>query len=125
MFVVVRYASRNPDQVNLGSEVFRFRAARLAREIDERGPFLLKDPLNRGREVYVQHLGDDPRTGWLAVHAYASRETVECLLRWDAAEQRFVDPCTGRRYPGLGDGLTTYPAHVRNGVVTIDLRAAR
>ena len=69
VFVVVRFASKNPEQVNLGPSVFRFRATRLAQEIDERGPFLLKDPLNRGREVYVQHIGDDPRLGWVAVRA--------------------------------------------------------
>ncbi len=125
VFVVVRFASKNPEQVNLGPSVFRFRATRLAREVDERGPFLLKDPLNRGREVYVQHIGDDAQVGWVAVGAYASRPSIDCLLRWDAQAQQFVDPCTGQRYPASGQGLTTYPARVEEGMVSVDLRASR
>lgn len=122
--VVVGYASRNPEDANLGPSVFRFRAARLAREIDQRGPFLLKDPLNRGREVYVQHLGEDPGQGWLAVRAYASRASVECLLRWERDQGRFVDPCGGQGYPADGQGLTVYPARVESGTVSVDLRTA-
>ncbi len=125
VLVVVRFASENPEQVNLGPSVFRFQADRLAREVEERGPFLLKDPLNRGREVYVQHLGDDPDSGWVAVHAYASRESLECLLRWEGETEQFVDPCTGQRYPAGGEGLVTYPARVEDGVVVVDLRQPR
>jgi hypothetical protein len=125
VFVVVRFASEHPDEVNLGPSVFRFRADRLAREVDERGPFLLKDPLNRGRELYVQHLGDDVRAGWSALSAYASRVSVDCLLRWEAQPEQFVDPCTGRRYPASGDGLVTYPTQVEDGVVVVDLDAPR
>ena len=124
VLVVVRFASENPDQVNLGPSVFRFKAERLDGEIEERGPFLLKDPLNRGREVYVQHLGDDAGTGWLAVRAYASRESLDCLLRWDGPAEQFVDPCTGQRYPPGGEGLTTYPARVEDGMVVVDLRTS-
>ncbi len=124
-WVVVRFASENPDQVNLGSSVFRFRADRLAREVEERGPFLLKDPLNRGREVYVQHLGTNPEAGWLAVRAYASRVSVECLLRWDRNRKEFIDPCTDQAYPAGGEGLTTYPAKVEAGKVHVDLRTSR
>ncbi len=125
VLVVVRYASKNPEQVNLGPSVFRFKATRLAQEVDKRGPFLLKDPLNRGREVYVQHIGDDPGAGWLALRAYASRQSLDCLLRWEAHAEQFLDPCTGQRYPAGGEGLVTYPARVEDGVVVVDLRARR
>ena len=126
LFFVVDFASENPEQVNLGPSVFRLgNAARLAREIDEGGPFLFKDPLNRERELYVQHLGEDVNAGWLAIRAYASRETVECVLRWERDQRRFVDPCTGQAYPPSGEGLVTYPAQVEKGVVSIDLRASR
>ncbi len=125
VWVVVRFASENPDQVNLGSSVFRFSADRLAGEVEERGPFLLKDPLNRGREVYVQHVGGDPGTGWLAVRAYASRQSLDCLLRWEGRARQFVDPCSGRRYPAGGEGLTTYPARVEDETVVVDLRSSR
>lgn len=126
MLVVVRYASQNPEQANLGPRVFRVgNASRLAREVKARGPFLFKDPLNREREMYVQHLGDDANEGWSAIRAYASRESVECLLRWEPDPGRFVDPCTSKSYPPNGEGLVTYPARVENGVVGVDLRGAR
>lgn len=120
--VAVRFAARNPDKANLGSSVLSLDAERVAREVRQRGPVLFKDPLNRDREIYVQHLGPDPDTGWSAIGAYASRVDVECLLRWEQARRRFVDPCTGRAYPADGRGLTTYPAPVTGGVVRIDLR---
>jgi hypothetical protein len=120
--LTLRFASRNPEKANLGSSVFRFDARRLAQEVHEDGPFLLQDPLNRKREVYMQHLGDDPESGWLTIRAYASRVAVECLLRWDRAGQRFVDPCTNQTYPSNGEGLTTYPTRVLAGKVNVDLR---
>ncbi len=95
----------------------------LAGEIEQRGPLLFKDPLNRNREVYVHHVGDDPRSGWLAVRAYASRVSLDCLLRWDAGAARFVDPCSGESFPPDARGLVTYPADVTDGEVRVDLRA--
>lgn len=123
-WLTVRYASERPDEVNLGSAVFEAgRADRLSRRIASGGPFLFKDPLNRGREVYLQHLGPNPEQGWLAVAAYAGEPRLECLLRWEAPAGRFVDPCTGRAYPADGTGLRTYPGRVDgDGVVVIDLR---
>ncbi len=126
VYVVVRFASENPEEANLGPSVFRFDAGRLSAEIAQNGPSLFKDPLRTepGREVYVQHLGHDPATGWSAIRAYASRVSLDCLLRWDRAGRRFVDPCTKVTYPPDGKGLVTYPATVEGGTVTVDLRPA-
>ncbi|MDP9402438.1 MAG: hypothetical protein M3P85_03725 [Actinomycetota bacterium] len=120
--VAVRFAAQNPEQANLGSSVLSLDAERLAREVAKRGPVLFKDPLNRDREIYVQHLGTDADKGWVAVSAYASRASLDCLLRWNAGRRRFADPCTGRSYPADGQGLATYPAPVTGGIVRIDLR---
>lgn len=125
VFLTVRFAANNPDEVNLGKDVFELRARRLSAEIAERGPALFKDPLDRGREVYLQHLGTDPKKGWLAIRAYASEARLACLLQWRAGTRRFVDPCTKRSYPPDGDGLTTYPATVTGDTVRVDLRTAR
>ncbi len=125
MYAVVRFAARNPEQANLGPSVFRFQARSLAKEIDERGPVLLKDPLNRGREVYLQHLGGDPAEGWHAIRAYAEEPELRCLLKWENGPRRFRDPCTGQAYPADGSGLTTYPATVTAGTVSVDLRTRR
>lgn len=122
LFLVVRFASQNPEKANLGSSVLRLNAERLANEIAERGPVLFKDPLNRDREVYVQHLGTDVTEGWLAVGAYASEVSLDCLVQWRASAKRFEDPCTKTTYPADGDGLTTYPATVVDGQVRVDLR---
>src|SRR5688500_11087544 len=71
---VVQFASRRPDEVNLGDKRFVVgRADRFAERIDEQGaPILFKDPLTSkpGRELYVQHLGDDEEEGWVAIEAY-------------------------------------------------------
>jgi hypothetical protein len=103
------------------------RADRFAERIAEQGaPILFKDPLTSapGRELYVQHLGDDEKEGWLAIEAYAPGEReLDCLLSWDRKTAEFVDPCTKARFPADGAGLTTYPGEVDDRTaVVIDLR---
>lgn len=128
VFLVVRYASSRPDEVNLGDRVFEVgRADRLARRITEqREPFLFKDPLNRERELYVQHLGRDPKKGWLAFEAYApgAARELRCLLDWDRRERRFRNPCgQPATFAEDGSGLVSYEAKVDDsGIVVVDLR---
>jgi hypothetical protein len=125
---VVQFASRRPDDVNLGDKRFVVgRADRFAERIDEQGaPILFKDPLTSkpGRELYVQHLGTDEKKGWLAVEAYApGQRQLKCILQWDTATDEFVDPCTRARFPADGTGLTTYRGTVdERTAVIIDLR---
>ena len=129
-WLVVDYAAERPDQVNLGDDTFEVGdAERLAKRIDEQGvPFLFKDPLSSkpGRELYVQHTGDDPEEGWVAIEAYApgSPRELRCILEWDADAGEFVDRCSRerRRFPADGEGLRTYPAVVEDGEVVVDLR---
>ena len=123
MWSVVRFASENPEKANLGDPVFQVgRAERLAREIDDAGPFLFQDPLARGggRNLYVQHLGDDPDEGWLAVEARRP-DRPDCVVQWDREAAAFVD-CDGTRIPPDGEGLTTYEGTVAGGQVSVDLR---
>jgi hypothetical protein len=128
VFLVVRYASSRPDEVNLGDRVFEVgRADRLARRITEqREPFLFKDPLNRERELYVQHLGRDSKKGWLAFEAYAPEAPRElrCLLDWQPNERRFRNPCgQPTSFPEDGAGLVSYEAKVNDSnIVVVDLR---
>lgn len=123
LVLVVRYASRNPDEANLGSGVIRLRAERLAQTIDESGPLPMQDP--RGdRDVFLQHTGDDHEEGWLLVLAYPPGREGEkrCALSWDVRRDVFRSPCEDRTYPPDGAGLTTFPAPVEEGRVVIDLR---
>lgn len=122
VFLVVRYASNNPESANLGSEVVRLDAERTAKRIDETGPYPLQDP-NGDRDVYLQHVGNDPGTGWVLVLAYPPDEPdKKCAVVWDVEHDRFEAPCSKRTYPADGSGLTTYPAPVVEGRVVIDLR---
>lgn len=131
-FLVVRFASQRPDEVNLGDKVFKFDARRLARDIEgQREPLLFKDPLTSrpGREVYVQHLGDDPKKGWVTLDAYApgQRREIACILDWQPDTRQFRDPCSESQqtFPEDGSGLRTYPTRVEEDgkAVVVDLRA--
>lgn len=128
---VVRFASQRPDEVNLGLDRFEVgRADVFARAIERDGPILFKDPLTSrpGREIYVQHLGDDENEGWLALDAYAPGAPREqrCILEWDRAEQVFTDPCGDDNVPADGTGVQTYTGEVDDReAVIIDLRTSR
>jgi hypothetical protein len=130
LLFVVNFISQRPDRVKLGDDTFQVgNAERLARRIDEQHePFLFKDPVTRGpgRELYVQHLGTDPKHGWLAIEAYApgAPHELRCILRWDRQARVFRNPCGGETYPADGTGLRVYPAKVLpNGQLEVDLRA--
>lgn len=127
---VVRFASERPDEVNLGRDRFEVgRADVFARAIRRDGPILFKDPLTSrpGREIYVQHLGDDEAKGWFALDAYAPGAPREerCILEWDAKGEVFTDPCGDTEIPADGTGVRTYPGEVDDRrAVIIDLRTA-
>lgn len=111
-------------QPRLGDEVFvAGRVDRLAANIDRDGPIAFPDASpQRGRDIYLQHLGATPEEGWLAFSAQAPGAERRCLLQWLAPESLLVDPCSGQRYPADGTGLTRYPTTVEGGVVSVDLR---
>lgn len=110
--------------MRLGDEVFRAgQVEPLADAIAREGPILIPDASpDRARDIYLQHLGETPQVGWLAFAAQASRAARTCVLQWEPAERRFRDPCSQRRYPADGEGLTHYPTTVAGGELTVDLR---
>lgn len=130
VLLVVRFASQRPEQVNLGRQRFEVGSAEVfAKAIRRDGPILFKDPLTSraGREIYIQHLGTDAAKGWLAIDAYAPGAPREqrCILRWQATDRAFTDPCGDARIPADGAGVRTYAGEVdRRGVVVVDLRTA-
>lgn len=122
--LVVRFAARAPDRVNLGPRVFEVgRADRLAPRIADDGPLLFQDPLNRGRDIYVHHTGPEDDEGWAAFEAYGpdAPHRTECVLVWDRPARRFRDRCADRSYPPDGAGLVHYHATVEEGAVVVDL----
>ena len=81
----------------------------LARRVADDGvPILFQDPARFTRPIWLQHLGDDANTGWLAFDA----AVAGCATTWDKAAREFTD-CSGRRYTADGAGLGAY-------LVTID-----
>lgn len=123
LFFTVRFVSKNPGDANLGAQVIRIRAERMAGTIERTGPLPFQDP--RGdRDVYLQHTGNDAEAGWVLVLAYPPGHEGEkkCALTWDVRREQFRSPCEEKRYPADGAGLTTFPAPVTDGKVVIDLR---
>lgn len=94
-------------------------ATRLAAQVASGGPFLLPDPQNRSRDIYVQHLGTDR---WLAFEARVTGAPRQCVLHWEGAAAHFVDPCDGRIFPADGTGLVSFPTRVDDkGRLVVDL----
>lgn len=116
--------SRGDVDVRLGPSRFEAGSVeRMAAEIDERGPIPYQDPASRGRDIYLNHVGDEVDEGWVAVGALApGQDDRSCALRPDG--DGFVDPCTDERYGARGDGLTTYATEVEDGRLYVDLRSS-
>lgn len=100
------------------------RADVLARAIAEDGPILFPDPLKRsaGRNLYVQHVGRDPDTGWLAFEAQF--DDPKCQVVWQPEAEQFRDPCTGDTIPADGGDLRHYPAKAEENKLVVDLRVS-
>jgi hypothetical protein len=127
--IVLFLASRDDIQVRLGDDRFQdYDAESGADEIASRGPILFPDPANRGRDIYLQHLGDDPEQGWFAFDARPLGEGRDCFLQWEPETRTFVDNGRCSRaftFPENGEGLPQYPATVNDdGKVVVDLNSA-
>jgi len=120
---VVRLLSQSGGS-NLGDETFDANASALAAQVARDGPILFPDLLGRGRDIYVQHLSEDPKLGWRAFRATAAGKDRTCTLRWEAAPRRFSDPCDPTTtYPENGLGLEQFQATVQGAnKLVVDLR---
>ena len=98
--------------LDLGDGVYRAGPAHdLAPAIDE-GPLLLPDLAGGDSDIYLQHLGDDVETGWIAIAARPQTAARTCHVEWHADDRTFVDSCDGTVYPEDGAGLPHYPVSV-------------
>lgn len=125
-FALVRAASEPDSNVKLGDDVFVLGSAEdLSARIESDGvPLLFQDLIREGRGVnlYVQHLGSDPNTGWTAFDARVPGAGEKCLVEWRTKPRQFVDPCSKTVYPADGLGLTQFLVQVKSGTVEVDLR---
>ncbi len=113
-------------EVRLGDDEFSLRTDSAAEAIARDGPILYPDASpNRARDIYVQHLSDDPDRDWSAFAAQAPGAPRECQLLWDRASTSFEDPCTGDRYPADGEGLTRYAVRLDGDRLYVNLNDSR
>ena len=121
MIVVVLFAgSLGDDNSHTTTSKSRFDvgpAENLASTIaNDQTPLFFNDTAAGSRPIVVQHLGSDPKSGWIAFDA----ATGNCTLTWHRESQDFTD-CAGQRFRADGDGLHHYPANVESGDVVVDL----
>jgi hypothetical protein len=129
-FLVATLASRGDVQVRLGDDRFDAgRAENLARIIESDGqPILFPDPANFSRSIYVDHAGEDPEAGWVALSAFVPAQPA-CTLTFDpesggylidAGQPEACDRST--TFPRSGEGLRQYPTEVVDGRLYVDLQ---
>jgi hypothetical protein len=122
--VVASLASRGDVKINLGDD--RFDAGKvenIAKAIDKGHglPILYQDLVGRDRNLYVQHKGTDPATGWTAFGAF-DPDHPSCTVGIDRAKQTLVDASDPpRTFPKDGTGLRHYPVVVQDGRLHVDL----
>ncbi|MDW3220823.1 MAG: hypothetical protein R8F63_19645 [Acidimicrobiales bacterium] len=116
-------------QIQLGDAQFDAGfTTRQAEEIDARGPILYADAGSSGqRDLYVQHVGDDPDVGWLAFSARRVGDPRDCSVVWDPATATFSmvsstdRVCDDVTFDELGCGLVRYPVEVIDDKVIVFL----
>lgn len=127
LFGVFALSLFSEDGPRLGDETFDVNAAFLAREVAAQGPVLFQDLAGGDRDIYVQHLGDDPKAGWLAFKATAPGAARACTLSWDRAAAVFRDLrcASGATFPADGAGLDQYGTSVQGNKLVVDFRVRR
>ena len=126
LLMIVWLAGSGEVQFKLGDDVFRAGSAQArAATIAEDGAPILFPSLSRSRPMYLQHLGDDPTSGWFAIDARSPSDPAGCEtgLSWNPDSALFVDSCEpSASYPSDGAGLLLYGVAVDgNEELVIDL----
>lgn len=114
-------------QLNIGDDVFGpGNVERLADDIEGQDtPLLFSDPAGRDRDIWLQHIGDDPDTGWYAFAVRPVEAPRDCFVNWVAEDQVFDYNCGDLTFPADGEGLFQYDVLIAaDGEITIDLNAA-
>ena len=126
LVLVVTLAGSGDVQFKLGDDVFEVGDAEnfADRIADDEAPIPFSS-LSRNRPIYLQHIGDDPTTGWYAIDARSPSDPDACVLEWSIADRLFVDACDrDATFPPDGDGLLRYGVTVdADDRVVIDLAA--
>ncbi len=110
-------------EIRLGDPDFRdMETGRISAEIADRGPILFGDVADGERDIILQHLGDDPESGWLAFEARRPGQSRDCFFRWQAEQAVFVNTCDADDVvDAAGTGLHHFDVAVVDGDVRVDI----
>ena len=110
-------------EIRLGDRDFRdMETGRISTEIADRGPILFGDVAGGDRDIILQHLGDDPETGWLAFEARRPGQSRECTFAWRPEPGDFVNSCDAEDVvDAAGTGLRHFDVTVVDGDVRVDI----
>lgn len=122
-FLMLRLADSGGVDVRLGDAEFLAGSAESrSDDIAEGGPLLFPDP-NSDRDIFVQHLGEDPNRGWLVFETRWPGSPSSCSLTWEAASRQFVPP-DSEECRGLpraeADGTAVIAAADASGPISVD-----
>lgn len=106
--------------LRIGDDTFRPGPAEtLAELVEEEGPLLIPDVAGGDRDLILQHLGDDPLSGWYAFAARPPQARRDCVAEWQPDEEVFVDSCDGTTYPADGSGLPSFAVRIDDGELEV------
>ena len=110
-------------EIRLGDHDFRdMEIGRISTEIEDRGPILFGDVADGSLDIILQHIGDDPETGWLAFEARRAGQSRDCFFRWRPEEADFVNTCDPDDIvDAAGTGLRHFEVAVVDGDVRVDI----
>jgi hypothetical protein len=123
-FLVAQAASRGDIDIKLGDD--RYDAGQvesIAESIAKEDglPLLFPDLVGRDRNIYVQHLEESPRRGWVAFGAFDPDDPA-CAVRIDRDAKVLVNACDEAvTYPLDGRGLRYYPTAVEGNRLLVDI----
>ncbi len=110
-------------EIRLGDRDFRdMEIGRISTEIDDRGPILFGDVADGSLDIILQHIGEDPETGWFAFEARRVGQSRDCFFRWRPDEADFVNTCDADDIvDAAGTGLRHFEVAVVDGDVRVDI----
>ena len=110
-------------EIRLGDRDFRdMETGRISAEIADRGPILFGDVADGELDIILQHLGDDPESGWLAFEARRPGQSRDCFFEWQAGQAEFVNTCDSDDVEdAAGTGLRHFSVTVVDGDVRVDI----
>ena len=110
-------------EIRLGDRDFRdMEIGRISAEIHDRGPILFGDVADGSLDIILQHVGDDPETGWFAFEARRAGQSRDCFFRWRPDQADFVNTCDPDDIvDATGTGVRQFEVAVVDGDVRVDI----